>query len=61
MTTIAPEQRFRSRISATIPILSWLLSYQTAWLAADVIAGLTRYNLLADTVGQEQEQLLPAE
>lgn len=46
MTTIAPEQRFRSRISATIPILSWLPSYQTAWLAADAIAGLTLWGLV---------------
>lgn len=35
-----------SRLKTYIPILGWLPSYQTAWLAADVIAGLTLWGLV---------------
>ena len=36
-----------SRLKTYNPILGWLPSYQTAWLAADVIAGLTLWGLVA--------------
>jgi SulP family sulfate permease len=39
-------QKSGSRLKTTIPILGWLPSYQTAWLAADVIAGLTLWGLV---------------
>jgi sulfate permease, SulP family len=35
-----------SRLKTYIPILSWLPSYPAAWLAADVIAGLTLWGLV---------------
>jgi len=35
-----------SRLKTYVPILGWLPSYQTAWLAADVIAGLTLWGLV---------------
>ncbi|MFN8470188.1 MAG: SulP family inorganic anion transporter, partial [Caldilineaceae bacterium] len=35
-----------SHLKAYVPILSWLPSYQRAWLAADVIAGLTLWGLV---------------
>ena len=42
-----PEyQKPVSRLKTYIPILGWLPSYQTAWLAADVIAGLTLWGLV---------------
>jgi len=36
-----------SRLKPYVPILGWLPSYQTAWLAADVTAGLTPWGLVA--------------
>ena len=39
-------QKSVSCFQTYIPILGWLPSYQTAWLAADVIAGLTLWGLV---------------
>jgi SulP family sulfate permease len=36
----------RSPLTRFVPIIGWLPSYQTAWLAADVIAGLTLWGLV---------------
>jgi sulfate permease, SulP family len=40
------QQKPVSRLKTAIPVLGWLPSYQTAWLAADVIAGLTLWGLV---------------
>ncbi len=44
---MSPEQQKPiSRLKRALPVLDWLPSYQTAWLAADVIAGLTLWGLV---------------
>lgn len=40
------QQKSIFRLKTNIPILGWLPSYQAAWLAADVIAGLTLWGLV---------------
>jgi high affinity sulfate transporter 1 len=40
------HQKPISRLKTALPVLDWLPSYQTAWLAADVIAGLTLWGLV---------------
>ncbi len=47
MTTQSHEQtKTPGRFTRIIPILSWLPSYKRAWLAADIIAGLTLWGLV---------------
>jgi len=46
MSSIAQAQKPVSRLKTYVPILGWLPSYRTAWLAADVIAGLTLWGLV---------------
>jgi sulfate permease, SulP family len=44
---MSPEQQKPiSRLKTALPVLDWLPSYQAAWLAADVIAGLTLWGLV---------------
>jgi len=40
------QQKPISRLKTAIPVFDWLPSYQAAWLAADVIAGLTLWGLV---------------
>jgi high affinity sulfate transporter 1 len=40
------HQKPISRLKTALPVLDWLPSYQTAWLVADVIAGLTLWGLV---------------
>src|SRR5512135_125112 len=48
MTAIAQNGTTSKRksLSSFVPIIGWLPSYRTAWLAADVIAGLTLWGLV---------------
>src|SRR5512139_3173393 len=47
MTTTAIQPAAKTtRISRYIPILSWLPHYDRAWLAVDIIAGLTLWGLV---------------
>jgi SulP family sulfate permease len=46
MAQAIQAQKPTSRLKTYIPILGWLPSYQTAWLAADIIAGLTLWGLV---------------
>jgi len=40
-----PSQKFES-VARVFPILGWLPSYESEWLRADVIAGLTLWGIL---------------
>ena len=46
MAVIAEPVSKPKSLAGFLPILAWLPSYQSAWLAADVIAGLTLWGLV---------------
>ena len=46
MAVIAEPVSKPKSLARFLPILAWLPSYQSAWLAADVIAGLTLWGLV---------------
>ena len=46
MSAHTPTARPKAILTRFIPILSWLPHYDRAWLAVDVIAGLTLWGLI---------------
>jgi hypothetical protein len=46
MTTTAPAKPRRNALLRYVPILDWLPKYNRAWLAGDLVAGLSVWALM---------------